>query len=147
VCFVLNGVRAGGLRRCGGNTSFCLRRNSGVKVEGFVKNRRVRWSVLKMMSDDSLVLTEENVELALDEARNTLGTLFGNSDQNREVGITGDVELVDLEGPTVILRLTGRFWHKRSDVLDRVANYLRSRIPEIFEVEIEDISQLDDADK
>jgi hypothetical protein len=36
---------------------------------------------------------------------------------------------VELDGPFVKLRLTGRFWHERSMVLARVANYLRKRIP------------------
>lgn len=41
----------------------------------------------------------------------------------------GVAELVELDGPFVKLRLTGRFWHERSMVLARVANYLRKRIP------------------
>jgi hypothetical protein len=41
----------------------------------------------------------------------------------------GVVELADLDGPFVKISLKGRFWHKRSDVLARVANYLKQRIP------------------
>lgn len=41
----------------------------------------------------------------------------------------GVVQLVELDGPFVKLRLTGRFWHERSMVLARVANYLQKRIP------------------
>lgn len=41
----------------------------------------------------------------------------------------GEVELADLDGPFVKISLKGRFWHKRSDVLARVANYLKQRIP------------------
>lgn len=41
----------------------------------------------------------------------------------------GVVELVELDGPFVKLRLAGRFWHERSMVLARLANYLQKRIP------------------
>lgn len=58
---------------------------------------------------------------------------------------TGTVELAELDGPFVKLRLQGRFWHKKADVLARVAAYLRRRIPDIIEIDIEDESQLDDS--
>jgi len=89
---------------------------------------------------EPLDLTEENVEQVLLDARSELLQLFDVS-----VGITGVVQLVELDGPFVKIRLTGRFWHERSMVLARVANYLQKRIPEIVEVEIEDESQLDDS--
>ena len=44
------------------------------------------------------------------------------------------------------MRLVGRFWHKRADVLARVENYVLTRIPEAIEVQIEDPSQLDGHD-
>lgn len=47
----------------------------------------------------------------------------------------------------MIVRFGGRFWHQRSEVLARVGSFLQERIPEICDVEIEDMSQLDDADK
>lgn len=92
------------------------------------------------------VLSEESVERVLEEARLSLSSMF-DSPENNEVGITGTVEFVELEGPTVIVRLGGRFWHARSDVLTRVESFLMERIPEICEVAIEDAAQLDDADK
>jgi len=52
-----------------------------------------------------LELCEENVALALEECKETVGTMFGNSEENLRVGITGDVELVDIDGPTVIIGL------------------------------------------
>ncbi|THU51991.1 hypothetical protein C4D60_Mb06t36900 [Musa balbisiana] len=61
------------------------------------------------------------------------------------VGITGQVDLAELDGPFVKIRLKGRFWHMRNTVLERISNYLKNRIPEILEVDIEDEKQLDDS--
>jgi len=91
-----------------------------------------------------LELTEETVLGLISACRGELGTLFGYSEENRGVGITGGVEYRGMDGPTVIIGLKGRFWHTRSTVLDRVANYLQQRIPEIVSVEIEDPWQLTD---
>lgn len=44
----------------------------------------------------------------------------------------GQVELADLDGPFVKISLRGRFWHERSLVLARLANYLKQRIPVSF---------------
>jgi hypothetical protein len=52
------------------------------------------------------------------------------------------VDFVELDGPVVVLRLKGRFWHERTTVLDRVANFLQQRIPEIIDVVVEDEWQL-----
>ena len=54
------------------------------------------------------------------------------------------VEFVELDGPSVIVRLTGRFWHKRADVVERVESYILERIPECVSVEIDDPASLDD---
>jgi hypothetical protein len=88
--------------------------------------------------------TEDNVLALLSACREELGTLFGYSAENRGVGITGGVDYVELDGPTVTVRLKGRFWHQRTTVLDRVSNYLQQRIPEIIEVNVEDPWQLTD---
>ncbi|KAF3628306.1 hypothetical protein FXO37_29416 [Capsicum annuum] len=69
-----------------------------------------------------------------------LAQLFDTS-----VGITGKAELAEVDGPYVKLRLSGKFWHKRSTVVARLGNYLKQRIPEILEVDIEDEKQLDDS--
>jgi hypothetical protein len=95
-------------------------------------------------SGSQLDLDEETVLALLNACRQEIGTLFGYSAENRGVGITGGVDFVEMDGPTVVLSLKGRFWHQRTTVLDRVANYLQSRIPEIIEVVIEDEWQLTD---
>jgi len=89
-------------------------------------------------------LNEQNVERILAACREEIGTLFGYSAENRGVGITGGVDFVELDGPIVVLRLKGRFWHQRPTVLARVGAYLQGRIPEIIEVTIEDPYQLTD---
>ena len=57
------------------------------------------------------------------------------------------VEFVELDGPTIVVRFTGRFWHKRTTVLERVESYVLERIPECIGVEIDDPADLDDTDK
>jgi hypothetical protein len=91
-----------------------------------------------------LELDEATVLGVLAACRAELGTLFGYTAENRGVGITGGVDYVDMDGPTVIVKLKGRFWHQRTTVLDRVANYLQQRIPEIIDVQVEDPWQLTD---
>ncbi|GAU17480.1 hypothetical protein TSUD_340230 [Trifolium subterraneum] len=102
--------------------------------------RKVKPLSASLSVPQPLDLTEDNVKQALVDARGELGQIFDTS-----VGMTGVVELVELDGPYVTISLKGRFWHKRSTVLARLANYLKQRIPEILEVEIEDEQQLDDS--
>lgn len=92
-----------------------------------------------------LVLTEENVVAVLNQAEAELGTMFGSDPQSARVGITGKAEFVELDGPIVVLRLSGRFWHARARVLERLEAYILERIPETVAVEVEDPSQLEDA--
>lgn len=89
-----------------------------------------------------LELDEETVFRILQACRQEIGTIFGYTAENRGVGITGGVDYVELDGPVVVLRLKGRFWHQRTAVLTRVANYLQQRIPEIIDVTVEDEWQL-----
>lgn len=91
-----------------------------------------------------LELSEDNILGVLSACREEIGTMFGYSAENRGVGITGGVDYVDLDGPIVILRLKGRFWHQRPTVLTRVGAYLTGRIPEIIDVIVEDEWQLTD---
>mmetsp|Transcript_4181 Transcript_4181/g.4681 ORF Transcript_4181/g.4681 Transcript_4181/m.4681 type:complete len:203 (-) Transcript_4181:187-795(-) len=89
-----------------------------------------------------LSMDEETVIGVLNACRDEIGTLFGYTAENRGVGITGGVDYVELDGPVVVLRLKGRFWHERTTVLNRVSNYLQQRIPEIIDVIVEDEWQL-----
>jgi hypothetical protein len=91
-----------------------------------------------------LALDEETVLGVLSACRQEIGTMFGYQAENRGVGITGGVDFVEMDGPNVVLSLKGRFWHQRYTVLDRVASYLQSRIPEIIDVTVEDEWQLTD---
>ncbi|KAL3631517.1 hypothetical protein CASFOL_024501 [Castilleja foliolosa] len=93
-----------------------------------------------LASSAPLDLTEDNIHQVLSDARTELAQLFDAS-----VNITGKAELAELDGPYVKIRLSGRFWHERSMVLARLGNYLKQRIPEILEVDIEDEKQLDDS--
>ena len=54
---------------------------------------------------------------------------------------------MELDGPSIIVRLTGRFWHKRTDVIERVESYVIERIPECISVEIDDPASLSDEDE
>ena len=92
----------------------------------------------------ALPLSEENVQGVLQACRQDIGTMFGYSAENRGVGITGGVDFVDFDGPTVILRIHGRFWHQRPTVLQRVGKYLQGRIPEIVDWTVEDEYELTD---
>jgi len=89
-----------------------------------------------------LPLSEENLEIVIQECRDALGNVFGYEDENRRIGITGEVEVVSLEGPFVTIAFSGEFWHRRVDVLQRIENYVTGRIPEIAEVMIEDPEML-----
>lgn len=91
-----------------------------------------------------LPLSEENVQGVLAACRQEIGTMFGYTAENRGVGITGGVDFVELDGPTVILKLHGRFWHQRTTVLERVGKYLQGRIPEIVDYAVEDPWELTD---
>ena len=116
-------------------------------VAGFAPRITPQRRPIRRYAVEEMYLCDENVEKVLEGAREDMAAVFGYAADSQKVGITGTVDLVEIEGPIVIIRLGGRFWHKRSDVVTRVANYLIERIPEICDVEVEDAAQLDDADK
>jgi hypothetical protein len=97
---------------------------------------------------DQMHLDEDNVIDCLDEFIDSdYGTtMFGCHDRASSIGITGYIEFVELCGPTVTLTLPNdcKFWHKRSFVLGRAAVYLNARIPEITDVIVDDLEELND---
>jgi len=92
--------------------------------------------------DDPLELCEENAKLVIDEVRHELGTIFGYNSGSQEVGITGTIELVEVDGPTIRVALGGRFWHATDTVMMRVSSYVMNRIPEVIDVTL-DMDQSD----
>jgi hypothetical protein len=113
----------------------------GASVQGpDVLDRHV--DPISVPAGSQLGLDEDTVLGVLAACRDEVQTMFGYTAENRGVGITGGVDFVALDGPTVILSLKGRFWHERTTVLARVANYLQQRIPEIVEVTVQDPWQL-----
>ena len=57
-----------------------------------------------LLSGSQLELSEDIVLGVLSACRSELGTLFGYTEENRGVGITGGVDYVDMDGPTVVVR-------------------------------------------
>ncbi|KAG7373879.1 hypothetical protein IV203_012974 [Nitzschia inconspicua] len=95
---------------------------------------------------DTLPLDEETVQNCLEEfVESDYGTqMFGRHEKAANVGITGNIEFVELCGPEVTLQLSGKFWHKRSFVLGRAAMWLNARIPEVTDVIVADREELQD---
>ncbi len=49
----------------------------------------------------------------------------------------GELELIELDGPTMVIALKGRFWHATDTVMLRVKSYVCNRIPEIVDVTLD----------
>ena len=77
------------------------------------------------LDGEPLELCEENAILVIDEMKKELGTIFGYDPKSREVGITGEIEFVECDGPSISVALSGRFWHATDTVMMRVESYVR----------------------
>ena len=86
------------------------------------------------LDDLPLELCDENAEQVMDEVRSELGTIFGYDPASQAVGISGKIELVEIDGPTIKVALTGRFWHATDTVMLRVKSFIQNRIPEVIDV-------------
>lgn len=95
---------------------------------------------------ETMHLCEENVQECLDEfIQSDYGKqMFGCHDLAASIDITGELSFVDLTGPEVTLMLDGAFWHRRESVLGRAAVWLNARMPEITDVNVANLDELED---
>jgi hypothetical protein len=95
---------------------------------------------------NTMHLSEENAQQSLQEFIDSdYGKqMFGCHELPASHGMTGDLSLVELMGPTVVLELSGAFWHRRETVLGRAAMWLNARMPEVAHVTVQDKDELDD---
>ena len=95
---------------------------------------------------DTTYLCEEHIEECLDDfIQSEYGqTMFGCHDAPSSIGVTGEIFFVELAGPQVVLRLEGSFWHRRETVLGRAAVWMNARMPEVTDVTVEDMEELQD---
>jgi len=108
-------------------------------VAGFTSSNKVKWQRLQSLyirplDDTPLELCDENALIVIDEVRKELGTIFGYDKASQNVGITGKIELVEIDGPTIYVALSGRFWHATDTVMLRVSSFIKNRIPEVIDV-------------
>jgi hypothetical protein len=71
-------------------------------------------------------------------------TMFGRHDMAANVGITGTIELISVEGPECTLSLIGKFWHRRETVLGKAAMYLNARLPELTSITVSSPEDIQD---
>ena len=89
------------------------------------------------LESSPLELCEENAAIVIEEVRRELGTIFGYDAGSKSAGITGEIELVEVDGPTLVVKLSGRFWHATDTVMMRVESFVKQRIPEVIEVKLD----------
>lgn len=94
----------------------------------------------------TMPLDEDNVRSCLEVfIQSDYGKqMFGCHAWPTSFGITGELEFVDVEGPEVILSLSGAFWHRRETVLGRAAMWLNACMPEVVGVRVNDMEKLKD---
>jgi hypothetical protein len=114
---------------------FQFRKSSNVCGTSILRQNPFAIKMARAALDESpLELCQENAEMVIAEIKAELGTIFGYDKASRDVGITGSIELVEVDGPNIIVSLHGHFWHATDTVLLRVENFIKTRIPEVIEV-------------
>jgi hypothetical protein len=79
------------------------------EIGGTIPAPEISWEgeAIHLPQGSVLPLSEENVQGVLQACREEIGTMFGYSAENRGVGITGAVDFVEFDGPSVVLKLSG----------------------------------------
>uniref|UniRef100_A0A7S2FJ31 Uncharacterized protein n=1 Tax=Alexandrium andersonii TaxID=327968 RepID=A0A7S2FJ31_9DINO len=90
------------------------------------------------------LLTPERAERVVAGAHEDLGSIFGYGRESLDEGSPGKVKFVEIEDSTVIVALAGEFRQPRADVLSRVQDYVRGRIPDAAGVRVSDEEMLVD---
>ena len=93
---------------------------------------------MSALNESPMELCEENAILVIEEVKAELGTIFGYDQGSRNVGITGAIELVEVDGPSIVVSLSGRFWHATDTVMLRVESFIKQRIPEVISVTLDE---------
>jgi len=107
---------------------------TGFSLHNHLKSTRFQPLYIRPLDDAPLELCDENAVIVMDEVRKELGTIFGYDKGSQAVGITGKIELVEIDGPTIYVSLSGRFWHATDTVMMRVSSFIKNRIPEVIDV-------------
>jgi hypothetical protein len=108
--------------------------SADTKFQQWRPSQKVPCLGMSALNESPMELCEENAVLVIEEVKAELGTIFGYDQGSKNVGITGAIELVEVDGPTIIVSLSGRFWHATDTVMLRVESFVKQRIPEVISV-------------
>jgi len=103
-------------------------------VNRYSSNIQLNAKKERPLDDLPLELCDESAEQVINEVRSELGTIFGYDPASQNVGISGKIELIEIDGPTIKVALNGRFWHATDTVMLRVKSFIQNRIPEVIDV-------------
>jgi hypothetical protein len=109
-----------------------------ITTRSYQCNRDALAIKMSALNESPMELCEENAILVIEEVKAELGTIFGYDQGSRNVGITGAIELVEVDGPSIIVSLSGRFWHATDTVMLRVESFIKQRIPEVISVTLDE---------